>query len=88
MGKTAYENPHAERLNRTLKNQYIKKFNPTTFEKLKKMTIKACFNYNNKPHQSLNYMTPNEFESTLCKKSFSTFSTSQHINNNDNILNL
>lgn len=65
MGKSAYENPHAERLNRTIKNSYLNYYMPTTFERLRSHLAKAVNMYNDgKPHQGLNGLTPHEFERT------------------------
>lgn len=58
-----YENAVMERFNRTIKRDYIEKFNPNSFEALKKYTMLSCFNYNNRPHRSLNKLSPIEFES-------------------------
>src|SRR5262249_42461704 len=63
MCEMAYENPHAERINGTIKNQYLKGNNPTDLLSLKKMAGRAVFNYNNvKPHSSLNRLSPSSFE--------------------------
>ena len=63
MGKSAYENPHAERLNRTMKNSYLQYYNPKTFKQLVAMNAKAVRMYNqDKPHMALQNMTPNQFE--------------------------
>ena len=63
MGKTAYENPHAERVNGTIKNNYLIHYQPDSYNKLKKMLIKAVNLYNqDKPHQSLNGYTPQGFK--------------------------
>jgi putative transposase len=63
MCEMPYENPFAERINGTIKNQYLKGYNPTDFMSLKKMTIRAVYNYNNvKPHSSLNKLSPASFE--------------------------
>lgn len=64
MCSSVYENPHAERLNRTLKNQYIYRYNPSNFIELKKATTKACLMYNEKPHRSLHKMSPNKYENS------------------------
>lgn len=65
MGESAYENPHAERLNRTIKNSYLKHYQPQTFEQLSKLLTKAVEMYNDgKPHDSLNGLTPKQFESS------------------------
>ena len=63
MGESAYENPHAERLNRTIKNSYLKGYRPHDFNGLKKDLARAVKNYNEgKPHDALNGITPNQFE--------------------------
>lgn len=64
MGESVYENIHAERINGTIKNQYLEGYKPATFEELKKMSEKAVNMYNNyKPHKSLSGLTPIGFES-------------------------
>lgn len=69
MGKTAYENPHAERVNGIIKNNYVKHYNPTNYEQLKRMTQKAVDMYNNqKPHKAIAGFSPIHFESLLTKK--------------------
>jgi len=66
MGKTAYENPHAERLNRTIKNQYLRYYNPRNEMDLKQKLCKAVMMYNqDKPHDSLGGYSPNQFEKKL-----------------------
>jgi transposase InsO family protein len=66
MGKSAYENPHAERLNRTIKNSYLKYYRPESFDALKKQLARAVEMYNNgKPHKSLKGLTPKQFESKV-----------------------
>lgn len=63
MGESAYENPHAERLNRTIKNGYLKGYQPQDFDQLKKHLARAVEKYNEaKPHDALKGMTPNQFE--------------------------
>jgi putative transposase len=63
MGESAYENPHAERLNRTIKNGYLKRYQPQNFDELKKQLARAVAMYNDgKPHDALNGMTPKQFE--------------------------
>jgi len=62
----AYENAYAERINGTIKNQYLKGYNPQTFKELKAMTDRAVYNYNNiRPHRSLKNQTPAAFEKQL-----------------------
>jgi transposase InsO family protein len=66
MGTTAYENPHAERLNRTIKNQYLRHYNPRDHRDLKAKLKYAVNMYNQgKPHTSLEGYTPDEFERNL-----------------------
>ena len=69
MGKTAYENPHAERVNGIIKNNYIRHYGPKTFLELIKMSNKAVDKYNNeKPHRALNKLSPTQFENTISEK--------------------
>lgn len=66
MGKTAYENPHAERLNRTIKNQYLRHYDPQDQKQLTERLKYAVKMYNQgKPHTSLDGLTPDEFEKNL-----------------------
>lgn len=66
MGKSAYENPFAERLNRTIKNNYLYPYNPTNYSSLQRYTLKAVKMYNEgKPHDGLSGLTPSYFESTI-----------------------
>jgi transposase InsO family protein len=63
MCETIYENAHAERINGTIKNSYIKPYNPRNFSELNKVCTAAIKKYNQfRPHQSLNYLSPLEFE--------------------------
>lgn len=65
MGESAYENPHAERLNGTIKNSYLKYYRPQSFEQLTKQLAKAVEMYNDgKPHDALGGLTPKQFESS------------------------
>ena len=69
MGKTAYENPHAERINGIIKNNYIRHYSPTDFLQLSRMTKKAVYMYNTeKPHSALNKLCPVQFENLINKK--------------------
>jgi transposase InsO family protein len=66
MCDVAYENAYAERINGTIKNQYLKGYNPQNFNELINMTGRAINNYNNvRPHHSLNNRTPASFERQL-----------------------
>lgn len=58
-----YENAHAERLNGTIKNQYLIHYKPLSYQDLVKMTERAVNNYNViRPHKSLKKLTPAAFE--------------------------
>lgn len=66
MCEVAYENPHAERINGTIKNQYLKGYNPQGYSELISMTQRAIHNYNYvRPHGSLKKLTPAGFEQRL-----------------------
>jgi transposase InsO family protein len=63
MGEIVFDNSHAERVIQTIKSQYLKHYNPKNFKELKKQTERAIQMYNfEKPHVSLNKLTPFEFE--------------------------
>lgn len=63
MCDSVYENPHAERLNRTIKNNYLYPYSPENRSELKTMLTKAVYMYNHqKPHGSLNGLSPVNFE--------------------------
>lgn len=68
MCKEVYENTHIERVNDTIKNQYLNRMeisNKRQLETKVNETIKA---YNeSRPHQSLNKMSPVEYENHLLK---------------------
>ncbi|WP_236252669.1 DDE-type integrase/transposase/recombinase [Echinicola sp. 20G] len=48
MGLVAWENPYAERINGTIKNEYLKRWSISDFKDLKKKVRRAVSNYNNK----------------------------------------
>ena len=61
-----YENTHIERLNDTIKNQYLNRKHITTERQLKEEVARTIEIYNTKrPHQSLNDMTPVAYEVVL-----------------------
>lgn len=73
MGEIVYDNAHAERVNGTIKNQYIKGYNPADYTALVKKTKRAVQNYNQvRPHSSLNQKPPAVFEKLLPGGSSST----------------
>lgn len=58
-----YENSHAERVNGTIKNQYLAGYKPYNFVSLQQLTAKAVDKYNNdRPHKSLGKLSPAAYE--------------------------
>ncbi|MBB1151490.1 IS3 family transposase [Myroides sp. NP-2] len=73
MALSAQDNAYAERINRTIKNDYLAYWKPKSFCELKRLIKKAVNQYNNtRPHNSIDKMTPVEFENKWFGKS--TFS--------------
>lgn len=69
MCDSVYENPHAERVNGTIKNDYLVFYNPQNYLQLYQMTQKAIYMYNYiRPHQSINRLSPVKFEELLTEK--------------------
>jgi transposase InsO family protein len=67
MCKHAYENGKAERVNGVIKNNYLKHWNINNLSQLVKSVDRAVNLYNeDKPHSSLQRLTPIEFENKLC----------------------
>ena len=63
MCKEAYQNPQAERLNGIIKNNYLRHWSTSNEQQLHKMVDRAVYLFNfEKPHKSLKYSTPFEFE--------------------------
>lgn len=63
MGLTAQDNAYAERVNRTIKEEYLDKWKPENLIQLKRDIKRAVVNYNTvRAHQSLGYQTPKDFE--------------------------
>jgi len=63
MSLTAQDNAYAERINRTIKEEYISHWKPKTLNQLKRQVNKAVMNYNNQRlHSSLGKQTPSSFE--------------------------
>jgi len=61
-----YENTHIERINGTVKNQYLERMSIKSYEDLKKKLNQVIDTYNNqRPHQSLGKMTPFAYEQSL-----------------------
>ena len=63
MALSAQDNAYAERINKTIKEEYIDYWKPTNYEQLKKMIDKAVNQYNNKrPHNYIGKLSPINFE--------------------------
>lgn len=66
MGRSVFENPHAERVNGIIKNNYLVYYAPKNEKELRIMLRKAVRMYNEqKPHGALNKMSPIQFENRL-----------------------
>lgn len=67
MGERAQDNAYAERINGTIKNEYIKHWEPKSLNQLKRMVKKAVIHYNEERiHKGLpDKSTPTQFEKTL-----------------------
>lgn len=66
MCESVYENPHAERINGVIKNDYLVGYGPQDYQQLIKMTTKAVTKYNyEKPHQSVGNISPYQYEMSL-----------------------
>ncbi len=63
MCEMAYENGKAERINRIIKNNYLKFYSIKNYEGLVKNVDRAVALYNTeKPHKALKYLSPLDFE--------------------------
>lgn len=63
MGLTAQENAYAERINRTIKEEYLGHWKPKTLPELKQLTTKAVNHYNTvRPHNAILKMAPVNFQ--------------------------
>jgi len=63
MALSAQDNAYAERINRTIKEEYIDYWKPKTFEELKRQMKKAVNQYNNRrPHDNIGKLSPVDFE--------------------------
>lgn len=63
MARSAQDNAYAERINRTIKNDYIELWKPETFAQLKTQIKKAVKHYNTvRTHDNIDKMTPVQFE--------------------------
>ena len=66
MATSAQDNAYAERINRTIKEEYLDHWQPKTYSQLKAMVKKAVHHYNSKrPHNNLGGKSPKAFEKQL-----------------------
>lgn len=73
MALSGQDNAYAERINRTIKNDYIELWKPKNFRQLKTRMKQAVYNYNNiRTHNNIDKKTPIAFE-----KEWSTLKTKQ-----------
>lgn len=64
MGKIAQDNAFAERINGTIKNEYLLPKQPESFRQLKRLTQRAVNDYNTvRHHNSLGRLSPAEYQS-------------------------
>ena len=63
MSLSGLDNAYAERINRTIKEEYLSYWKPKNFHQLKRCVKKAVDNYNQiRVHKNLPKMSPNNFE--------------------------
>ncbi len=73
MALSAQDNAYAERINKTIKEEYLDRWKPINFEQLKKFTKRAVDQYNNRrPHNHLGRLSPLEFERRWQEKGFAS----------------
>jgi len=66
MATSAQDNAYAERINRTIKEEYLNHWQPRSYQQLKTMVGKAVEHYNSKrPHNNLDGKAPKAFEKQL-----------------------
>lgn len=86
MAESAQDNAYAERINRTIKEEYLDHWKPKNLEELKRFTRKAVENYNNKRgHKSLQMRTPDGFEQEYYKNYGTTKTIITIFNNNSKL---
>lgn len=63
MGEKAQDNAYAERINRTIKEEYLSYWDIKSFKQLKRYVGRAVKNYNtNRPHNNIGRKSPVDFE--------------------------
>ncbi len=69
MALSAQDNAYAERINRTIKEEYLDYWKPKNFEQLKSQVSKAVKHYNTRrPHNNIGKLAPISFEDKWFKK--------------------
>lgn len=69
MALSAQDNAYAERINKTIKEEYLDYWKPKTYDELKTSIDKAVKHYNEKRiHNNLKKMTPKDFYNNCLKK--------------------
>ena len=82
MCKMAYQNGKAERVNGTIKNNYLRCWQINSLSDLTKSVDRAVRLYNQeKPHSSLNRMSPKQFENRLAKLDSQTIAPAHYMTN-------
>lgn len=62
MCQCAQDNAYAERINRTIKEEYLDHWKPKSFDQLKRYTYRAVEQYNKvRPHNHLKRMSPKQY---------------------------
>ena len=86
MGKASYENPHAERINGIIKNDYLIYYQPDNYKDLERKLAKAVYLYNSqKPHSALKRLSPITFEQLTSKGTLiKTWTINQRTRKNKN----
>lgn len=73
MALSAQDNAYAERINGTIKTEYLDHWKPRSFEQLKRYVKKAVSHYNNRrPHNNIGRLAPVDFENKWWKKQLPT----------------
>lgn len=68
MALSGQDNAYAERINRTIKNDYIERWKPKNFKQLKSRVKQAVNNYNTvRTHNNIDKKTPMAFEKEIMK---------------------
>lgn len=85
MCKSSQDNAYAERINRTIKEEYLDHWQPVDFVQLKRYTKRAVDHYNNnRVHNNLNKMKPITFMQAWQKQKQADRKTITIFNNNLN----